>query len=125
LAASQKGFKSLGPATDNVTKGQHCRAEVYLADLGWVPVDPADVRKVMLEEPPGNRTLADELVRQARTQLFGSWEMNWMAYNCSLAMLLCSKTSREGRRVSTFSRPAGQTLRAAKISLAARSKEDL
>ena len=35
------------------TKGQHCRAEVYLTDYGWVPVDPADVRKVVLEEPPG------------------------------------------------------------------------
>src|SRR5262249_58289881 len=37
LGASRKGFKSLGPATDNVTKGQHGRAEVYLAGLGLVP----------------------------------------------------------------------------------------
>ena len=35
-------------------KAQHCRAEVYLTGYGWVPVDPADVRKVVLEEPPGN-----------------------------------------------------------------------
>ena len=81
LAKSRKGFQSLGPSTENVTKAQHCRAEVHLANLGWVPVDPADVRKVVLEEPPGNRTLEDELVRRARTQLFGSWEMNWMAFN--------------------------------------------
>jgi len=47
----------------------------------WVPVDPADVRKVVLEEPPGNRSLNDELVKKARVRLFGSWEMNWMAYN--------------------------------------------
>jgi len=64
-----------------VTKAQHCRAEVYLGGFGWVPVDPADVRKVVLEEPPGNRPLADEMVKQARARLFGSWEMNWMAYN--------------------------------------------
>jgi hypothetical protein len=39
------------------------------------------VRKVMLEEPPGNRPIDDEMVRKARVRLFGSWEMNWMAYN--------------------------------------------
>ena len=43
--------------------------------------DPADVRKVVLEEPPGNRPLTDEMVSSARKRLFGSWEMNWMAYN--------------------------------------------
>jgi len=35
----------------------------------------------VLEEPPGNRSLDDEMVKQARARLFGSWEMNWMAYN--------------------------------------------
>jgi transglutaminase-like putative cysteine protease len=64
-----------------VTKAQHCRAEVHLGSYGWVPVDPADVRKVVLEEPPGNRPLDDEMVKKARARLFGSWEMNWMAYN--------------------------------------------
>jgi transglutaminase-like putative cysteine protease len=81
LAKSDLGYKCLGPSTNTVTKAQHCRAEVYLTDYGWVPVDPADVRKVVLEEPPGNRPLDDEMVRKARTRLFGSWEMNWMAYN--------------------------------------------
>jgi transglutaminase-like putative cysteine protease len=81
LAKSELGYKSLGPATETVTKAQHCRAEVYLNDYGWVPVDPADVRKVVLEEPPGNRPLSDAMVASARTRLFGSWEMNWMAYN--------------------------------------------
>jgi len=81
VAKSELGYKSLGPATENVTKAQHCRAEVYLAGYGWVPVDPADVRKVVLEEPPGNRPLDDDMVKKARARLFGSWEMNWMAYN--------------------------------------------
>ncbi len=81
IAASRIGYKSLGVSSENVTKAQHCRAEVYLREYGWVPVDPADVRKLMLEEPPGNRPLNDELVKQARAQLFGCWEMNWMAYN--------------------------------------------
>ena len=37
--------------------------------------------KLLLEEPPGNRPLTDDMVTKARTRLFGSWEMNWMAYN--------------------------------------------
>ena len=72
VARSQLGYKSLGTSSENITKAQHCRAEVYLAGYGWVPVDPADVRKVVLEEPPGNRPLDDEMVKQARTRLFGS-----------------------------------------------------
>ena len=81
VAKSDLGYKSLGPSTEIVTKAQHCRAEVFLDDFGWVPVDPADVRKVVLEEPPGNRPLDDDKVKEARVRLFGSWEMNWMAYN--------------------------------------------
>ena len=81
IAKSDLGYKSLGLASDKATKAQHCRSEVYLREYGWVPVDPADVRKVVLEEPPGNRPLSDEMVSKARLRLFGSWEMNWMAYN--------------------------------------------
>ena len=40
VAQSARGFKSLGLATATATKGQHCRAEVYLDQAGWVPVDP-------------------------------------------------------------------------------------
>ena len=81
VAKSELGFKSLGPSTPKITKAQHCRAEVYLREYGWVPVDPADVRKVVLEEPQGNRSLDDDMVKTARSHLFGAWEMNWMAYN--------------------------------------------
>ena len=56
-------------------------AEVYLVGYGWVPVDPADVRKVVLDEPPGNLAIGDPRVRETRARLFGSWEMNWIAYN--------------------------------------------
>jgi transglutaminase-like putative cysteine protease len=81
VAKSELGYKSLGASSENVTKSQHCRAEVHLASHGWVPVDPADVRKVALEEPPGNRPLDDDMVAKARARLFGSWEMNWIGYN--------------------------------------------
>lgn len=39
-----------------VTTAQHCRAEVWADNYGWIPVE-------------------------ARDKLFGSWEMNWIAYN--------------------------------------------
>jgi transglutaminase-like putative cysteine protease len=106
LVKSEKGFKSLGPATENVTKAQHCRAEVHLANMGWVPVDPADVRKVVLEEPPGDRTLDDELVRRARRLLFGSWEMNWMAFNYGHDVTLPGS---KGPAIAFFMYPEGET----------------
>jgi len=81
VAPSKFGYKSLGAGSETVTKAQHCRAEVNLAGLGWVPVDPADVRKVVLEEPPANLALNDPKVMDARAKLFGAWEGNWLAYN--------------------------------------------
>jgi transglutaminase-like putative cysteine protease len=81
IAPSRFGYKSLGAGSEIVSKAQHCRAEVYLSGFGWVPVDPADVRKVVLEEPPGQLALDDPKVVAARKTLFGAWEMNWLAYN--------------------------------------------
>ena len=81
VAPSKYGYKSLGAGTANITKAQHCRAEFFARGYGWVPVDPADVRKVVLEEPPGNLAIKDDKVVAARKRLFGSWEMNWLAYN--------------------------------------------
>ncbi|HET9579941.1 MAG TPA: transglutaminase-like domain-containing protein [Usitatibacter sp.] len=79
VADSALGYKSLGKSGD-ITKAQHCRAEFYTAGYGWVPVDPADVRKVILEEGGGKKA-DDPMVLAARKRLFGSWEMNWLAYN--------------------------------------------
>lgn len=95
VAKSELGYKSLGAATENVSKAQHCRAEVYLNGCGWVPVDPADVRKVVLEEPPGNRPLNDEMVEKARKRLFGSWEMNWIAFNFAHDVALPGSSGKE------------------------------
>lgn len=81
VAPSKFGYRSLGAGSQTVTKAQHCRAEVYLEGSGWTPVDPADVRKVALEEPPANLPLSDAKVAAARKALFGAWEGNWLAYN--------------------------------------------
>lgn len=80
IADSRLGYTCLGRSGD-VSKAQHCRAEFYAREMGWIPVDPADVRKIMLEETPGGLSLADPRVQEARSALFGSWEMNWVAYN--------------------------------------------
>jgi transglutaminase-like putative cysteine protease len=81
VARSAHGYASLGVGTPNATRAQHCRAEFFASGYGWVPVDPADVRKVVLEEPPGQLPVNDPKVIAARQRLFGSWEMNWLAYN--------------------------------------------
>jgi transglutaminase-like putative cysteine protease len=106
IAKSELGYKSLGVATDKATKAQHCRAEVYLREHGWVPVDPADVRKVILEEPPGNRPPTDELVSRAHERLFGSWEMNWMAYNYAHDVDLPGS---KGKSLAYFMYPQAET----------------
>ena len=106
VAKSEMGYKSLGASSEVVTKAQHCRAEVYLTGYGWVPVDPADVRKVVLEEPPGNRLLDDEMVKKARARLFGSWEMNWMAYNFAHDVALPGSS---GAPIGFFMYPQAET----------------
>ena len=106
VAKSELGYKSLGASSETITKSQHCRAEVYLTEHGWVPVDPADVRKVVLEEPPGNRPLDDDMVKKARARLFGSWEMNWMAYNFAHDVALPGSN---GAPVNFFMYPQAET----------------
>jgi transglutaminase-like putative cysteine protease len=69
--------KNLGKSGD-ISSSQHCQAEFYLAGFGWVPVDPSDVARVMaLESLPRNH----HVINQLREKLFGSWEMNWVAFN--------------------------------------------
>ena len=75
--AESKLFKSLGKAGD-VSKAQHCRAEYFSPRRGWVAVDPADVRKAVLEE---KLPLSDPRIVELRKHLFGHWEMNWVGFN--------------------------------------------
>lgn len=62
----------------NVSSGQHCRAEFYLAGFGWVPVDSADVAKMRLAE---NKSVEDKDTQAVAKYLFGNWEMNWIGFN--------------------------------------------
>ena len=89
-----------------MTKTQHCRAEVYVRGYGWIPVDPVDVRKVMLEEPPGTRKPGDVMVQRARLRMFGSWEMNWIGYNFAHDIALPGSS---GKPLAFFMYPQAET----------------
>jgi transglutaminase-like putative cysteine protease len=113
--APSKEFKSLG-RSDDITGAQHCRAEVHLAGYGWVPVDPADVRKVVLEEnAPGEPLpLDDPKVMRARAKLFGAWEMNWVPYNYAHDVRLPNSA---GPSLGFFMYPQAETAHGRKDSL--------
>jgi transglutaminase-like putative cysteine protease len=108
VAPSAFGYKSLGAGTANITRAQHCRADVFIDGVGWLPVDPADVRKVILEEPPGNLSVDDPKVKAARAALFGSWEMNWLGYNDAHDVVLPGS---KGPPVSFLMYPQAETAR--------------
>jgi transglutaminase-like putative cysteine protease len=113
--ANSAEFKSLGRA-DDITGAQHCRAEVFLTGYGWLPVDPADVRKVVLEEnlPGEPLPLDDAKVKKARAKLFGAWEMNWLPYNYAHDLKLPSSN---GPEIGFFMYPQSETANGRKDSL--------
>jgi hypothetical protein len=114
--ADSADYKSLGKSGD-ITKAQHCRAEFYAAGFGWVPVDPADVRKLVLEEN-GGTPLTDPKVQKARVKLFGGFEMNWLAYNYAADLKLPSST---GDPLPFFMYPQAETANERRDSLDADS----
>jgi len=82
IAPSAFGYRELGGNPEKLQGAQHCRAEVYLKQRGWIAMDPADVGKVMRQESP--EWIKDErhpLIAPVKRALFGGWEGNWMAFN--------------------------------------------
>jgi transglutaminase-like putative cysteine protease len=101
--ADSKVTKSLGKSGD-ITKAQHCRAEVFIAGKGWFPVDPADVRKVVLEE---QAPVDSDKVKALRERLFGNWEMNWVGFNYARDFRL---QGQEGAPVGFLMYPYAETV---------------
>ena len=75
--ANSEFYPCLGKSGD-VSKAQHCRCEVFLENEGWFPLDPADVRKVVLEAKVALDSPEGHALRE---RMFGAWEMNWIGYN--------------------------------------------
>lgn len=65
-------------AQEDITTWQHCWVEFFLPGYGWVPVDPADVRKAMLVE---KLELKDAKTREYRDYFWGGID----AYRIKLA----------------------------------------
>lgn len=70
--AASRLLDGVGRSGD-VTDAQHGRAEFHAARHGWIPVDPAALI--------ASSTRSGSALRYARRQLFGAWEMNWIAFN--------------------------------------------
>lgn len=73
---------------DDLRKAQHCRAEFYVPGYHWVPVDPAGVCRVSSQGALNPRDLAT-----LRRILFGTWEMNWVAYGMGVDVQLSQEQS--------------------------------
>jgi transglutaminase-like putative cysteine protease len=115
VAPSAFGYKALGAGSADISKAQHCRAEVFLKDYGWVAMDPADVGKVAREETTEWLKMDHPLVEAVRPKLFGGWEGNWMAFNTAHDVALPGST--KGGRLGFLMYPQAETAEGRRDSL--------
>ncbi len=106
LVPSAFGYKELSGNPASLKGAQHCRAEVYLRDHGWLAMDPADVAKVMrLETPEWIKSVTHPVVAPVNKALFGGWEGNWVAYNTAHDVVL---PGTRGPKIGFFMYPVGE-----------------
>lgn len=76
----------------DMTKAQHCWAEFYLSGYGWVPVDPADVRKAMLEKNIRDVKEVEDIIEY----FFGAVDESRIAYQTGKDLIL-NPPQRDGK----------------------------
>ena len=114
VAPSAFGYKALGTGSATISKAQHCRAEAFLQDHGWVAMDPADVAKVAREETSEPLKIDHPIVAAVRPKLFGGWEGNWLAYNVAHDVKL---PHAQGGKVGFLMYPQAETAEGRRDSL--------
>jgi transglutaminase-like putative cysteine protease len=115
VAPSAFGYRSLGAGAANISKAQHCRAEVFLTDHGWVAMDPADVAKAAREETNEKLAIDHPLIAPVRARLYGGWEGNWLAYNVAHDVKLPKST--HGDKLGFLMYPQAETAEGRRDSL--------
>ena len=83
----------------DMTEGQHCWAEFYCPGYGWIPVDPADVRKAMLQKHTTSLKDVQGLVKY----FFGAVDDNRIVYFTGRDVLL--EPPQKGGRLDYFMYP--------------------
>ncbi|HBG21607.1 MAG TPA: transglutaminase [Desulfobulbaceae bacterium] len=94
------GIRQGKEAVVDITTWQHCWAEFFLPGYGWVPVDPADVRKMMLTE---KLALDDAKTKEYREYFWGGWDSYRVKLAVGRDVILTPR--QEGAPLNTFGYP--------------------
>lgn len=95
--------KGISNVKEDATKAQHCRAEFWLNR--WIPADPADVRKFILEEKVED--FRDPKLMEVRRFMLGGWDNHWVLFNYGRDFSLVPPTN-QGETINEFMYPQAE-----------------